>query len=97
MKVALSMLKPDIQRILMTSLNTADALRNKAASDKISIAPSDIRVIDMQSAYNYIDQMTPVPDFKECSVVPVVKHFRYGVTHVTLTLETSVKHGVEYK
>jgi hypothetical protein len=52
-------LKPDIQRILMTSLNTEDALRNKAARDKISIAPSNIRVIDMENAYNYIDQMTP--------------------------------------
>ena len=47
-----------IPRLLMTTLRSDDAIANKMTKDKLSIAPEEVRVVDMQAARNYVENMS---------------------------------------
>lgn len=47
-----------IPQLLMTTLKSSDAIANKATKDKLSIAPQEVRVVDMGAARDYVEDMT---------------------------------------
>ena len=49
----------EIPRLLMTTLDSESAIRNKNAKDKISIAPQEVRVVNMGAAREYVENMSP--------------------------------------
>ena len=50
--------KDEIDSLLMTTLKSEDAKLNKAAKDKIAIAPTAVHQVDMNAAYDYIKDMS---------------------------------------